>query len=132
MVFISVNSTVIGGIFCAGGKSKFGCICDAVVLWCLIIPAATLSAFYFKFPVIIVYLILCLDEVIKIPIVFWYFRRYSWVQNITRQSSWSRVWADNQFFEIFIMLMFFLYWLGEIWYIRRKERIKVSGFLYPT
>lgn len=84
MIPSAVTATVIGGIFCAGGKSKFGLIADAVVLWCIIIPAAALGAFKFGLPVIWVYFILCLDEIIKIPAVFWYFCRYSWAQNITR------------------------------------------------
>ena len=84
LVPISVNSTVIGGIFCAGGKSKFGCICDAIVLWCVIIPTSAIAAFMLDMPVVTVYFILCLDEIIKLPAVFWYFRRYSWAQNITR------------------------------------------------
>lgn len=79
----SVNNMVIGGIFCAGGKSKFGCICDAIVLWLIVIPTASLSAFYFNLPVLAVYFILCLDECIKVPIVFWYYRKYTWAQNLT-------------------------------------------------
>jgi putative MATE family efflux protein len=81
----AINNTVIGGIFCAGGKSKFGLICDAIVIWLVIIPLSCLAAFYWQFPVTAVYAILCLDECVKVPIVFWYFRRYSWTQNITRQ-----------------------------------------------
>lgn len=80
----SVNNMVIGGIFCAGGKSKFGCICDGIVLWLIVIPAASLAAFYFHLPVLSVYFILCLDECIKVPIVFWYYRRYTWAQNLTK------------------------------------------------
>ncbi|NBI77524.1 MATE family efflux transporter [Anaerotruncus colihominis] len=81
----SVNNMVIGGIFCAGGKSKFGCICDGIVLWLIIIPAASLAAFYFHLPVLPVYFILCLDECIKVPVVFWYYRKYTWAQNLTEQ-----------------------------------------------
>ena len=80
----ATDSTVIGGIFCAGGKSKFGLISDATVIWLLIIPIASILAFYIKAPVLVVYLVLCLDECIKIPAVFWYFNRYSWAKNITR------------------------------------------------
>lgn len=80
----SVNNMVIGGIFCAGGKSKFGCICDGIVLWLIVIPAASLAAFYFHLPVLAVYFILCLDECIKVPVVFWYYRRYTWAQNLTK------------------------------------------------
>lgn len=80
----SIDSTVIGGIFCAGGKSKFGLYADAIVIWGIIIPLATLTAFYFELPVLIVYVIICLDECIKLPAVFIYFKRYSWANNITR------------------------------------------------
>ncbi len=79
----SINNMVIGGIFCAGGKSKFGCICDGIILWMLVIPAAFLAAFHFRLPVLAVYFILCLDECVKIPVVYWYYRKYTWVQNLT-------------------------------------------------
>lgn len=85
MIAGSINNMVIGGIFCAGGKSKFGCICDGVVLWLIVMPAALSAAFYFKLPVLAVYFILCLDECIKIPIVFWYYRKYTWAQNLTKR-----------------------------------------------
>lgn len=84
MIAGSINNMVIGGIFCAGGKSKFGLVCDFVVLWLVIIPAACLAGFVLKLPVVAVYFILCFDECIKVPIVFWYYRKYTWAQNLTR------------------------------------------------
>ena len=69
MVVSSVDSMVIGGIFCAGGKLQFGCICDGIVLWLIITPLASLAAFVWNWPVLAVYFIICLDEVIKIPVV---------------------------------------------------------------
>ena len=80
----AVNNTVIGGIFCAGGKSQFGCVCDAIVLWGIVAPLAALAAFVWHWPVIAVYCIICLDECIKVPFVLMYFRKYTWAQNITR------------------------------------------------
>lgn len=79
----SVNNMVIGGIFCAGGQSRFGCVCDMVVLWLVIIPLAAVSAFCLKLPVLAVYLIICLDEGIKVPVVLWYYRKYTWARNLT-------------------------------------------------
>lgn len=84
MIPSAIDSTVIGGIFCAGGKSKFGLFADAIVIWGIIIPLAALSAFYFEFPVLVTYFIICLDECIKLPVVFSYFKKYSWANNITR------------------------------------------------
>lgn len=39
----SVNSMTIGGIFCAGGDSRFGLICDIVTLWCFTVPMDALN-----------------------------------------------------------------------------------------
>ncbi len=80
----SVNSTVVGGIFCSGGDSKFGLICDTISMWIIVIPLGVLTAFYLKLPVIVVYFILSLDEIIKLPVVYKHFRHYKWVNNITR------------------------------------------------
>lgn len=82
----SINRTVIGGIFCAGGKSQFGLICDAIVLWVIIIPLGFLAGYVWQLSVILVFIILCLDEVIKVPIVYWYYRKYTWASNITRET----------------------------------------------
>lgn len=52
----SVNCMTIGGIFAAGGDSKFGMLCDSVTLWCIIVPLGCICAFILKLPVMVVYL----------------------------------------------------------------------------
>lgn len=79
----SVNSLTIGGIFPAGGDSKFGLLCDTVTLWCITIPIGCLCAFVLKIPVLGVYFVLNLDEIVKLPLVYWHYRKYGWVKNIT-------------------------------------------------
>ena len=79
----SLNSTIISGIFPAGGDTKFGMICDLVTLWCVIVPAGFLAAFVFKAPVLVVAFILTLDEFVKIPAVYKHYMKYNWVKNIT-------------------------------------------------
>ena len=44
----SVNCMTIGGIFAAGGDSKFGMLCDSVTLWCIIVPLGCICAFILK------------------------------------------------------------------------------------
>lgn len=80
----SINSTVIAGIFCAGGDSKFGFICDSVTMWIITVPLALIAAFYLKLPVIVVYFIVSLDEIVKLPAVYLNYKKYRWVKNITR------------------------------------------------
>lgn len=79
----SVNSMTIGGIFPAGGDSRFGLRCDAVTLWCVTIPLGCLCAFVFKLPALAVYFALNLDEIVKLPAVYRHYRKYGWLKNIT-------------------------------------------------
>lgn len=81
----SINSAVIGGIFCAGGDSRFGFACDAVTLWAITIPLGLLAAFVWNLPVIAVYFILNLDEIIKLPAVYLHFKKYKWVTDLTQE-----------------------------------------------
>ena len=80
----SLNSTVIGGIFPAGGDTKFGMICDCITLWLVVVPLGALAAFVWNLPVIAVAAILTLDEFVKIPAVYIHYKKYKWVKNITR------------------------------------------------
>ncbi len=79
----SVNSMTIGGIFPAGGDSKFGLLCDTVTLWCITVPIGCLCAFVLKLPVLGVYFVLNLDEIVKLPVVYRHYRKYGWLKNIT-------------------------------------------------
>lgn len=83
----SVNSTTIGGIFVAGGDSKFGFWCDTIVMWGIILPLGYLSAFAWQLPPITLFAIICLDEVIKWPVALIRYRKYKWLNNITRDLS---------------------------------------------
>ena len=79
----SVNCMTIGGIFAAGGDSKFGMLCDSVTLWCIIVPLGGICAFILKLPVMVVYFVLNLDEIIKLPVVYKHYKKYKWIKNLT-------------------------------------------------
>lgn len=81
----SINSVVISGILAAGGDTKFGMICDTVTMWAFIVPIGALLAFVVKIPVIWVCFFLYLDEMVKIPVVYKYFKKYNWVKNIVNK-----------------------------------------------
>lgn len=80
----SINMTVVAGIFPAGGDSRFGCICDITTMWAVTVPIGLVAAFLLKLPVLWVYILINTDEIIKLPAVFWNFRRYKWLKNLTR------------------------------------------------
>ena len=83
MVGKYVNGTTIAGIFCAGGDSRFGFLCDAVTLWCFTVPVGLLAAFVFKWPVLAVYFIVNSDEIVKLPAVYRHYRKYKWLKDLT-------------------------------------------------
>lgn len=80
----SFNSTTIAGIFPAGGDSKFGLWCDTVVMWLIIIPLSYLCAFVWHVSPIYIYIVISLDELIKLPIAFTRYRQFKWLNNLTR------------------------------------------------
>lgn len=81
----AMNTLVIAGIFRAGGDSRFGMICDTVAMWCVMVPVGFFCAFVLKVPVKVEYFILCLDEFIKMPVVYKNYKNYHWLKNITRK-----------------------------------------------
>lgn len=83
----SINSTTIGGIFAAGGDTKFGFICDTITMWAFIVPVGMIAAFVLNLPVLAVYFLLNLDEMIKLPAVFIHYRKYKWVKNLVANTN---------------------------------------------
>jgi len=81
----SLNSTNIGGIFPAGGDPQFGFWMDTIVMWGLILPASYLCAFVWHWPPVLLYAVICLDEVIKLPVALFRYRQYRWLNNLTRE-----------------------------------------------
>ena len=84
MIGRAVNTVTINGVMDGGGDTVFDMYSLAVCMWGIAIPLALLGAFVFHWPVLAVYACTCLDEVGKIPWVMARFRKYKWVQDLTR------------------------------------------------
>ena len=84
MIGRCVNTITINGVLDGGGDTLFDMYSLAVCMWGIAIPLALLGAFVFHWHVLLVYACTCLDEVGKIPWVMYRFRKYKWVQNLTR------------------------------------------------
>lgn len=79
------NSTVICGILRAGGDIKFALYIDILTMWCCSILLGAVAAFVFHAPVQVVYAILMSDEIIKMPVCVWRYRKYKWLNDVTRE-----------------------------------------------
>ena len=82
-----INVVVVCGVFAAGGDTAFDAYSVAVTMWMMILPVAFLAAFRWNWDPIYVYLVLSMDECIKIPWVYHHYKRYKWLKNLTREES---------------------------------------------
>lgn len=78
------NTTMVVGVFRAGGDTKFGLIEDTVAMWGVSILIGFLGAFVFGWSVQAVYVVLLSDEIIKIPLNCWRYKTKIWLRNVTR------------------------------------------------
>lgn len=78
------NTTMVCGIFRSGGDTRFGLALDVSTMWGCSILLGAVAAFYFHASVPVVYMILMSDEIIKVPICLWRYRKYKWLKNVTR------------------------------------------------
>ncbi len=82
----AVNTTLIAGVFRAGGDSRWGMICDTIDMWVYAVPLGFLTAAVLKLPPLWVYFLLCTDEFVKWPWVIHHYRSRKWLKNITRDN----------------------------------------------
>lgn len=82
-----VNMVVVCGVFSAGGDTTFDAYSVAVTMWLVVIPLALATAFWLNLPPLAVYLILSLDEVVKIPWIYVHYKKYKWLNNITKEKN---------------------------------------------
>lgn len=78
------NTTMVVGVFRAGGDTRFGLIEDTVAMWGISIFIGFLGAFVFGWSVQVVYVVLLSDEIIKIPVNWWRYKTKIWLRNVTR------------------------------------------------
>lgn len=83
MVGKSFNTLTITGLLAAGGDVKFGFICDSITMWCFSVPLGFFTAFVLKLPVLVVFTIINLDEMVKLPAIYKHYKKYKWVKDLT-------------------------------------------------
>ncbi len=89
MFALSYNSVFTVGVFPAGGDSKYDAVSVFFATGCFSIPLALLGCFVFHWPVMWVYIVMCLDEIVKVPFIKRHYDKYIWLQNLTREEAES-------------------------------------------
>lgn len=85
----AVNTTLIAGVFRAGGDSRWGFVCDTIDMWGYGVPLAFLSAAVLRLPPLWVYFLMCTDEFVKWPWVIAHYKSKKWLKNITRDDLYA-------------------------------------------
>lgn len=83
----SINTVIVCGIFPAGGDAGYDALSVFFASWCFALPLALLGTFVFHWPVIVVYILMCADEIVKIPWLYPRYKKYLWLNNLTRDES---------------------------------------------
>ena len=80
----SINTVIVCGIFPAGGDSRYDAVSVLVASWCVSLPLALLGTFVFHLPVMPIYILMNIDEIIKLPWIYPRYKKYLWLNNLTR------------------------------------------------
>ena len=87
MFALSYNAMFTVGVFPAGGDSKYDAVSVFFATWCCSLPLALLGCFVFHWPVIAVYCVMCMDEIVKVPFIRPHYNKYIWVKNLTEEDA---------------------------------------------
>lgn len=77
-----LNMILGGGIVRSGGRTKYVLITDIIGTWGFGVPLGLLSAFVLRLSIPYVYFILSLEEVVRLLITIFIFRRKKWMHSL--------------------------------------------------
>ncbi|MNW61165.1 hypothetical protein D3C74_392040 [compost metagenome] len=81
------NMILAGGILNSGGDSKFVFAMEAAATWLIGVPSGLLMSFVWKQPVFLVYMILSLEEVVRLSIGLARIHSKKWMKNLVAEIS---------------------------------------------
>ena len=84
MFAYSFNTMFTVGVFPAGGDAKYDAISVFFATWCFALPVSFIGCFVLNWPVMAVYMVMCADEIVKVPFIIPRYRKYIWLKNLTR------------------------------------------------
>ena len=84
MVGMSYQMPVSMGIIRGGGDARFVMMMNMISTWAIVVPLSFMSAFWWKWSVVGVVIMIQSDQVFKGLPTFLRFRKYKWVKKLTR------------------------------------------------
>jgi Na+-driven multidrug efflux pump len=69
----------------AGGDMKSTLYMDAVFMWCINLPIVGILTYFTKLPIIQVYIIGQMTDILKVSVAFKMFKKERWLKNLTKK-----------------------------------------------
>ncbi|MBR6322927.1 MAG: polysaccharide biosynthesis C-terminal domain-containing protein, partial [Lachnospiraceae bacterium] len=85
MFAYAYNTVFTVGVLPAGGDSRYDAYSVIIATWLIAIPLSLLGCFVFHWPVMVVYMVMCADEIVKFPFLHLRFNTDIWLKNLTRE-----------------------------------------------
>ncbi len=87
MIGMSYQMPVSFGIIQGGGDTKFTMKMNLISTWCIVMPLSFMAAFWWKWPVVLVVIVIQSDQIFKGLPTFLHFRKYTWMKELTREDA---------------------------------------------
>jgi len=87
MIGMSYQMPVSFGVIQGGGDTTFTMKMNMICTWCIVMPLSFMAAFWWKWPVVLVVLVIQSDQLFKCLPVFVHFRKYQWMKKLTREET---------------------------------------------
>lgn len=94
MFAYSFNTVFTCGVFPAGGDSRYDAISVFIATWCIALPITMIGWLVFRWPVMVIYMVMCADEIVKVPFLIPRYRKYIWLKNLTHDDVSADVAAE--------------------------------------
>jgi len=76
------NMVMLGGVLRSGGKTRYTLILDLIGTWGIGIPLGLISAFIFKWDILLVYTAICIEEIIRLVLGLKKVKSKDWISII--------------------------------------------------
>jgi Na+-driven multidrug efflux pump len=81
--FRAFNMAMIIGVCRAGGDTVFSVLYDLIFMWMISLPLAAAAAFLFHAPVWLIYLLIIIEDPLKVMLGVWRLKTGKWLNNVT-------------------------------------------------
>ena len=78
-----LNVVLIVGVFRGGGDASFGLKVEAGTMWLIGVPLAFIGALLLKWPVELVVLLICAEEIVKCTLSLVRLKSNRWIRRVT-------------------------------------------------